>query len=156
MHGRGTPFSGRSRTVAVAPAKLVRVAYPPTENAASPERRDKAGEGHAAGGGPNPGLRARTMARRPLSRRRWREFARDVLAGVAGEQYGRAFQVVVVAEATQRRAFRQLIGADRCDEAFCHFRRKEPRRERIDRYAIAAPTTASDRVKFTTAPLLVW
>mmetsp|Transcript_21087 Transcript_21087/g.81837 ORF Transcript_21087/g.81837 Transcript_21087/m.81837 type:complete len:357 (+) Transcript_21087:2512-3582(+) len=63
----------------------------------------------------------------------------DVLAGPRSEQQGRTLQVVVVAEAVERRVGRHLVSPQRGQQALGHLAREEARRQRIDGDAIRAP-----------------
>src|SRR5437660_2883751 len=64
----------------------------------------------------------------------------NVFAGVAGEENSGAFQIVLVADATQRNAGGKLFDTDSLDCALRHFRREESGRQGIGRNSIAAPT----------------
>ena len=66
-----------------------------------------------------------------------------------------AFQIVLVADAAERRAGGELFDPDSFDRALRHPRRKEAGRQSIGRNSVASPTTRRARVKLTTAPLLV-
>jgi hypothetical protein len=63
----------------------------------------------------------------------------DVLAGIACKQDRRAFEVVLVTDATQRGTCRKFVRSDGLERALCHLRRKESRRERIDSNPVATP-----------------
>src|SRR3954463_9128102 len=63
----------------------------------------------------------------------------DVLAGVRCEQQRRALQVLVVAEAPQRRVGGELVGADAVQRALRHPAREEAGADRVDVDAVLAP-----------------
>src|SRR6516225_1541554 len=67
------------------------------------------------------------------------QLAGDVLARVAGQQQRGALQVLVVAEAAQRRVGAHVVDADMRQQAGRHLAGEEARRQRVDVDAVHAP-----------------